>query len=197
MTGPLLASYVALWVLVIVEAVAIFALYRHFGEMYLNSREGRESQGPELDSALKPAKVQNIAGSTLHLPVAGKPAIMVFASTDCTLCDELRPDLSTFAETHPEIRTFLICAGHREGVASWADGLSEAIKIVPDPSYRIAARYGIGVTPFLVGADETATVRTKGIVNSLRGLEAAAEQTLSRGKQDDERHLVQMEERRQ
>lgn len=195
MTGPLLASYIALWVLVIVGTVAIFALYQHFGEMYLNSREGRESQGPEVNSMLRPAVARGVAGSTLHLPVRGKPAIMVFASTDCTLCGELRPDLKRFAEARPEIRTLLICAGDREGVARWADGLDEVAEVIPDPGYRTAARYGIGLTPFLVGVDATGTVRAKGIVNDLRGLEAVAEQILSQ-EQIHERHIVKLEERK-
>lgn len=195
MTGGLLASYVALWAVVLVEAVALFALYQHFGEMYLNSREGRASQGPDVDSKLKPMRTQDLAGSNVQLPTVGKPTLMVFVSTDCELCGELRPDLRRFAEARPEFRMLVICAGDRETVTRWADGLSEVAEVVTDPGYRIATRYGIGLTPFLVGADATGTVRTKHLVNELQGLEVAAEQVLSR-ERNGEQHFVQLEERR-
>lgn len=197
MTGGLLASYVALWVLVVVEAIALFALYQHFGEMYLNSREGRARQGPDIDSKLKPAQAQDIAGSALNLGASGKPTLMVFTSTDCKLCGELRPDLKRFAEDHPEIRTLVICAGGRKEVAGWADGLAEVAELVPDPGYRLSARYGVGLTPFLVAADASGTVRANGIVNDQRGLEAAAEQALAPERSSRERHLVELEGRRQ
>jgi thiol-disulfide isomerase/thioredoxin len=194
-TTPFLISYVALWILVIVEAIALFALYHHFGEMYLNSSEGRASQGPEVDSELKPSEVQSISGSKLRIPPVGKPSILLFASTECTLCDELRPGFKKFAETHPEFQTLLVCAGNPKAVFGWADGLSEVTEVVPDAGYRIAARYGIGMTPFLVGIGASGRVRTKGIVNSLQGLEVAAEQTVTLEEQARDRTLVGLEKK--
>ena len=46
MSEALLVSYAALWALVLAIAVGLLALYRHFGEMYLTSREGRVTQDP-------------------------------------------------------------------------------------------------------------------------------------------------------
>lgn len=176
MTGPLLASYVVLWVLVIVETIALFALYQHFGEMYLNSREGRTNQGPKMGSKLKTIEAQDIADSRVDLSAVGEPKLMIFASTNCTVCDELQADLKKFASAHPEIRTLVVCAGDKKSVSRWADGLIEVARIVADPGYRLAKRYGVGVTPFLIGTDASGTVRTKGVVNDLQGLEFHAEQ---------------------
>jgi hypothetical protein len=194
-TGAFFASYVALWVLVIVEGLAIFALYQHFGEMYLNTREGRASQGPDVDSELEPVKAQDLSGSTVRLAERGRPTLLVFASTDCELCGELRPDLKRFAEERAEFRTLLVCAGDLDGVSRWADGLSEVVEVVPDPGYRIATRYGVGVTPFMVGTDSGGIVRAKAIVNGLRGLETVSEHLLAR-ELATEQQLVQLEERR-
>ena len=44
MSEALLVSYAALWALVLAIAVGLLALYRHFGEMYLTSREGRVTE---------------------------------------------------------------------------------------------------------------------------------------------------------
>ena len=37
-------TYIALWLLVVVLAVGVYALYYHFGEMYLTSPEGRATK---------------------------------------------------------------------------------------------------------------------------------------------------------
>lgn len=121
---------------------------------------------------------------------------MLFASTDCTVCDELKPDLERFAATRCELETALICAGTHEDVRGWTQGMSEQVEIVPDPGYRIASRYGVGVTPFLVGSDAAGVVRTKGIVNDLRNLEFHAEQILATQEKDKgEQRLVKLERR--
>jgi hypothetical protein len=81
MTGPLLVSYAALWIVVIVMAIA---LYHHFGEMYLNSREGRQNQGPDVDSELKPLGARDVAGASLRLPTTGTPSRQSRAKTTAT-----------------------------------------------------------------------------------------------------------------
>ena len=69
MSGPLLGSYIALWILVAVLSVAVFALYHHFGQMYLNSREGRETQGPDLGAT--PPESMGLTSSAGASPFPG------------------------------------------------------------------------------------------------------------------------------
>jgi len=91
-TGLLVVSNIVLWMLVILEALALFALYQHFGEMYLTTREGRQSQGPSVGSPLKRVDATDISGVARGLPTQSRPAFLLFASTSCPLCERLRPD---------------------------------------------------------------------------------------------------------
>jgi methylamine dehydrogenase accessory protein MauD len=179
MTGPLLASYIVLWGLVLVQAVAILALYQHFGQMYLTSRVGRESQGPALGTAFTRVKVRDIRGEPIALPPIGIPSLILFASTTCSLCSKLLPELEMLARTRSDIRTLIVCAGNRKSVQAWTEGLTELVPVVPDPGYAIAAQYDIALTPFCVACDESGTIRAKGLVNDRAGLLVAINEALS------------------
>lgn len=194
MSELLLISHVVLWMAVLIETIALLALYHHFGEMYLNSREGRASQGPELGSRPKSVEVQDVSGVNVQLPASEVRSLIVFATTDCELCGKLREDLRHFAVNRPDVRPLVVCAGDEDEVSRWAGGLDEFVTVVPDRGHKIAARYGVGITPFCVGVDEGGTVLTKGIVNDLQGLESAADQTLSEQKTYS-RQMVEIEER--
>ncbi len=174
MNSVLVASYVVLWILVLVLSAAVFGLYHHFGQMYIVSREGRQKQGPDLDRRLKRMPARDIRGIAVELPYAGVRQLVVFSTTDCKLCAHLRPDLARFAAAHSDLETVVICGGDSEAVRAWADGLSEVARVVADPTGRLAAAYRVGLTPFVVAIDETGTVISKGIVNDTQSLEWVA-----------------------
>ena len=174
MHGFWLASFVALWVLVIVQSVALFSLFHHFGQMYITSREGRENHGPDLDQPLRKTEAKAIDFLPVPIPRPGVANLVLFSDTSCDICTELRPALRDFALRHGDVATVLVCGGDRDAVASWADGLGEVVDVVPDPRNRIAARYTVGLTPFLVAVDAKGVVRGKGLVNDQDGLELAA-----------------------
>lgn len=159
-------------------AIAIFALYHHFGQMYLNSREGRETQGPSQGEPLKPMATEDVMGAPLDLPLYGTPTLVVFTGVNCPLCARLRPDLEAFTRAQQRLETIIICTGEPASVREWAGCLTEVARVIPDPDYRIAARYGVGLTPFLVSTDSDGVVRVSSLVNDREGLELAAEAAL-------------------
>lgn len=71
-------TYVALWLLVIVLAAAVFFLYRHLGLMLLNSREGRAAQGPELYERLPSVRVNDINGTMVQLGQSSSRPLFIF-----------------------------------------------------------------------------------------------------------------------
>lgn len=168
-------SYVVLWILVAIFAVALLALYHHFGEMYLNSREGRDRQGPDVGTVLGSAQLVGVDGGTIALPPA-RPALLLFMSTDCKLCGRLRDVIAEFAERHDELETLVVCAGQASQVREWAARIEGRLPVGIDPQHRLAARYKIGMTPFVVGARGDGTVVLRGLFNDIDGLELAAEQ---------------------
>jgi methylamine dehydrogenase accessory protein MauD len=174
MSTVFLASYIVLWVLVVVIFVGLFALYNHFGEMYLNSREGRADQGPGVDQAAPGATATDLRGIKVTVPEPSFPTLVVFTTTSCPLCADLVPTVQEFATRKEWLKTIVVCGDDRNAVAAWADGLSNVATVIPDPGRAIAAKYRVDATPFLVAVDQSGVVRTKGIINGETGLEFGA-----------------------
>jgi methylamine dehydrogenase accessory protein MauD len=176
----MLASYVTLWILVGVLAVGLFALYHHFGRIYISSAEGRLRQGPDRGDTLRTLDVVDLSGLPVRIPGTGRPALLLFASIACPLCRELLPDLERMVGERHDVDTVVICGGEPDKVATWADGAQRALPIVPDERQKIATKYGIGITPFVVAVARDGVVREKGIVNDREGLELFAKALVTR-----------------
>lgn len=174
MRTAFLVSYVLLWLLTAGLVIAVFALYHHFGQMYLNSREGRESQGPAEGAAFQPLATEDISGTARVLPLLEQAALVIFVSVTCPLCAALRAALLRLADSHPHLPTLVICEGHPRLVRAWAGELADVVPVVADPRGRISARYRIDALPFCVAVGDDGAVRARGLVNDYEGLVMAA-----------------------
>jgi AhpC/TSA family len=179
LSGPLIASYAVLWALVLVLSVAVFALYHHFGKMYLGSREGRQSQGPEQGKRLAHVAARTIRGDSIELPLADEAAVVLFADTTCKLCDSLRPDMRRFAEASDDVRLLVVCGGDsEEAIAKWAAEIREEVPVVLDVRQKLTTRYAVGITPFMVAVGDDGVVQAKGLVNDYDGFVFYAQMAL-------------------
>ena len=174
MSGPVLISYIALWVLVGVLTVAVWAMYHHFGQVYLSSREGRAAQGPPVGELLESLVEQDVDGDPVVVPASNEATLLVFASTGCPLCDEVRDALPAFSESR-NVRAVVICRGKRNDVKRWAVGLGPAATVISDPGSAITVRHRVGVLPYGVAVDAAGRVVVKGLVNGREGLEWLAD----------------------
>lgn len=189
MNGFFLVSYVALWVLVAVMAVALLALYNHFGRMYLSSREGRALQGPALGSTAPALQATSLDGVDISLP-SGRPTLMLMASTDCPECGKLTGPLQEVARRRAaELDVVVLCGGPAPRVAEWARGLQAPLRVVADRNFRRASDLGVGITPFVIGLDGDGVVRTRGLVNGDDGLQRAVRDLLEESALDDLRRI--------
>jgi len=189
MNGLFLASYVALWVLVVVLAVAVLALYNHFGAMYLSSRQGRAQQGPALGDRPAAFVATALDGRELALP-SGRPALLLLASTDCPECEKLKSPLQSAALAHAgELDVVVLCGGPHARVAEWARGLDPAVLVAADRNFRRAAALGVGITPFVLGLDGDGVVRTRGLLNGADGVARAVRDLLEESAVEPARRL--------
>jgi len=168
-----LSTYLVLWALVLIQMVALAALYHHFGAIRLNSRQGRESQGPALDTRLnvRPEVLRTLDGSSIPVNDLGRPTFLVFVSTTCQPCVALRTHLGEFAG-HADVLPVVLCAGpDQAATAEWAAPLVEqGVAVVHDQRGQIASKLGLSITPFLVAVDSVGFVRLKAIVNDMATL---------------------------
>jgi hypothetical protein len=183
-------SYVLLWVLVAVTAMAVFALYHHFGQMYLSTGEGRADQGPAEGTELRRIEVADLSGVPVLLPLRGTAALVIFTSTTCPVCERLRLDLITIARELPVV---VFCHGTPRAVRVWAGELADTASVVADPRFRLAVRYEVGATPFGIAVGTDRVVRARGIVNDLAGLRTLADLALAPQQEQPQQEQPQLE----
>ena len=175
MSSIFVISYIILWFVVVTLFIGVFALYHHFGQMYLNTREGRANQGPALLDAPGALIVSDVRGASITLPQPRIPTLVLFATTRCPLCKDLLPAVSDFAQSQSQIETVVVCGDERDAVLKWVgDDVPTVATVIPDAHHSIAARYRISATPFLVAIDGRGRVQMKGIINDDEGLKYGA-----------------------
>src|SRR6266496_2254641 len=117
-------SYISLWTIVLTLFGAVFFLYRYHGEMMLNSRQGRDQQGPEVGKAIPAARLSSLKGEYHELGRSnGNPQLVFFAATECKPCHRLRPGFASFADKYKSIDSILVCRGTEGGVERFAGEL--------------------------------------------------------------------------
>jgi hypothetical protein len=171
-------SMYVLWALFLVMAFALFALYRYFGQMYINSPDAREAQGPEVGSHLLSTAGYDVNGEPVALPAAG-PALVMFADTACDLCAYLRDRLTVLDSRASRISIVVFCAGKLSDVTAWAARVPSYVHVVPDHKASIANRYEVNGTPFVVSVDHDGRVAAKGVVNTGESLIRAADDAVA------------------
>lgn len=172
------ASYIMLWLLVGTLSFGVWALYHHFGQMYLSTPESRANQGPTEGAPLRTLEAETIDGASLVLPV-DNASLLIFVSTDCGVCKAIREGIPRIVEAHPDLLVFVICKGHPRMVGAWSSGLESLVPVVADRQGRIGTRYSVDLVPFCVAVGKEGIVRARGLVNSYDSLERAAVEALS------------------
>lgn len=157
---------------VAVEALLLIAIMRQLGGLIVQLRPARigeveHDEGPEVGSEAE------VPG--LH---EGRPAIVLFLSTECSICRPLLPSIPVVRQRYPEIEILSIVAGQdtdermrielETGIAARQDLL------------ELQSDWRIPGTPFAVAIDAEGRVDARGVVNSLDQLEGLAESLLHR-----------------
>ena len=142
MTGGVwIASYVMLWVAVIVLGVAVIALLRQIGVLHTRVAPMGvhfAGEGPELD---QPAPDHGAFDYS-----AVETTLVAFVSDTCEICRGLHPSLERLGRTDPRLNLRTMRAE--------AD----------QPAF---ATFRVRSTPYLVAVDRDGVVRGRGVANTL------------------------------
>ncbi len=173
----MLVGLCAVWALLIVLAWAVFALYRHFGQMYLSSPAGRADQGPQIGTPLLSIAREGLGGQQVVLPPPG-PGIVLFADTSCDLCSAIRDKLDALDPYSGKLHVVVFCAGLKQDVAAWAARVPGYVQVVWDDRANAAQHYRVSTLPFAIAVGLGGEVRAKSIINGDEGLLWAAQHAL-------------------
>jgi hypothetical protein len=198
MTSLVWATYIALWVLVLVLFAAVFLLYRYHGQALLDNRESRVNQGPKINSRMEDLQLRDLTGAVWQLGTSiSRPQFVFFSSTQCRPCGQMLQTLAAFAEHHKaDLDTFMLCRGDNESITAFAQDLPESVTVLPDPKWDTGVRLRVSSTPFALIIDHKGVVRAKGVPdNSSRAFEWFLAQTTQGSEKDDSLAVVPASQR--
>ena len=191
MSGVWLASYLVLWLVVLVLAFLLAGSLRQLGliQLRLGDDPGalitdtgleRGVQAPDFvasDSETgEPVKLS-------ELPPA--PRLLVFASPGCLSCRELIPGLNEVRKTRQgEFDFLVVCRGDIEACRGFGRMNRLEAPMVVDTNGQIEKDYMVTLTPFAYVLDHEGRVVIRGVANDWRQLESLLDQegTLQAGR---------------
>jgi methylamine dehydrogenase accessory protein MauD len=181
MSGWWLASYAALWILVILLGVLVVALARQVGTLHLRMgpRGALEldEEGPPLGETPQPVAATDLDGREVWIGGPGEGQLVVFVSPGCPICREVLPGVPAAARAGRLEPVVVTDAEEREAVATYARaGVGAAVVAGPG----LGERYGVPGTPYAVVIDASGAVRAKGTVNNLEQVEGLVDTAMRR-----------------
>lgn len=144
--GVWVASYVLLWLLVLVLAFAVVALLRQVGVLHARLHPlgvHFAGEGPALDAVAAPVEGVDYAEKAVTL--------VAFTSPTCEVCEGLRPSLAAIDRDYHDVQLRVL-------------DLDDRTRATFDA-------FNVRSTPYVVAVDRTGTVRGRGVANSLEQVE--------------------------
>ena len=170
MSGWWAASYVVLWLLVVVLCLVVIALARQIGTLHLRlgPRGALEvdDEGPPLGEAPPLMDAADTEGRPVAVGGPGTGQLLLFVSPGCRVCAEVLPGLTAAARAG-ELAPLVIMG---DVVGDSGDDL-ERYGAPVVRSAEVMSGYDLPGTPYAVVLDEGGVVRAKGTVNNLEQLE--------------------------
>ncbi|MGD9810964.1 MAG: methylamine utilization protein MauD [Sphingobium sp.] len=176
MITALIVSQIVAWVVTLCFGIALVALARQVGVLYVRVAPAgalATSGGASVGDDLPGLSGRTLSGEELMLggPMPGKPLrLLMFVSAQCPLCKGLIPIAKSFAQHERVALTFV---GDDEPAAQYAMIAQHALQpydFVNDP--EVGQTLGVSKLPFAVLLDEEGRVLSKGLVNSREHLES-------------------------
>jgi methylamine dehydrogenase accessory protein MauD len=163
---------VVLWALVIVLCMVVVALARQIGTLHLRlgPRGALEldDEGPALGEAPPPIDTLALSGEEITLGGPGEAQLLLFVSPGCHVCEQVLPSLPAIASVG-HFRPYVVTDVDVIDTANGLDVNAIAAPIIP--GQKVAMRYEVPGTPYVVVLDSAGIVRSKGTVNNLEQME--------------------------
>lgn len=172
MEGWWAASYLVLWLLVVVLCLVVVALARQIGTLLLRV-EARgaleiDDEGPPLEGAAPAIQTADVNGTPVVLGGPGQAQLLLFVSPGCRLCRAVLPAVDAVARAGRLVPYVVTDADREETLSAFGDARLEAPVV---PGLEIARAFGVPGTPYAVVIDSNGEAVAKGTVNDLEQME--------------------------
>jgi thiol-disulfide isomerase/thioredoxin len=166
-----MASYAALWCIVLFEGVLIFVLIRELGVRLLSSSAAVISRdGLAVGTEAPTLEVLTPSGEPrLLLPEDDRTLLVIFGSRRCQPCRMLVPDLNRLARSEASrVAAVFVVYDNVAGAAETAVDLGLEVPVLA--SREAIDAYGVRVTPFAFVVGRDRRVQAKGLASGGAGL---------------------------
>lgn len=151
-----IATYVMLWVAVIVLSVVVVALLRQVGVLHARMRPMGVHFAGEGPERLEPAPgATSIDYSTNAL------TLIAFTSPTCEICKELIPSLDAVRREYKDM---------------------QFVQFEHGPDSPLFLEFNVRSTPYVVTVDQNGIVQGRGVANSLEQVEELIAESLDAGR---------------
>jgi methylamine dehydrogenase accessory protein MauD len=172
MDGWWAASYIVLWLLVVVLSFVVVALARQIGTLHLRlgprGALEMDDEGPPLQEAPPPFDLMDLQKRHVSLGGPGSEQLVLFVSPGCSLCEAVLPSLAAVGEAGDLQPLVIADANNEETQAIYGDRRLKAPVVAAS---RVAQAYRVPGTPYAVILDDLGVVRAKGAINNLEQME--------------------------
>jgi len=176
-----MASYVVLWMLVLILSVVVVALARQVGTLHLRlgprGAFEMDEEGPPLGEAPVAATLADLHGRPVAVGGPGEWQVIAFATLGCHLCAQILPSLPVAARVQGAEPIVVVDADEAEARSEFGDTRVDATIVA---SRDLPASYAVPGTPYIVVLDPLGIVRAKGTVNNLEQLEGLIDTGIAR-----------------
>jgi methylamine dehydrogenase accessory protein MauD len=164
------ASYVLLWLIVVVQGAALLLVLRHFGLAAMSTALGHSRDGLGIGSEPPAIDGRDPEGARDRWTVDGRDALLYFAAPGCEPCQAMAPVVNDLAR-HAD-RTQLDVVVVAEGGPEDNDhmcGLFPSARTLVSEESGIFDRYLVRVAPFAFVVRD-GHITAKGVCSSVDGL---------------------------
>lgn len=160
-------SYIALWILVLVQGALLLLVYRHFGIAALSTFEGVQRDGIEIGASAQPVNATSLTGDARRwVPEPSRMQLLMFLSADCEPCGKVTPflnDLDIASRKGAGLRVTAIVSGGVIDLQRFVGSMSPTFECLADDGLDAIKEYRVRVTPFGFVIGEDGRVLAKGL----------------------------------
>lgn len=178
LSGILLASYLALWLVATVQTLVLLELLRQIGILHRRVGPGPgallSGEGLERGALAPPFEARDVRTGEMIVSelLSGRMTLLVFLSASCHVCRSLASDLRVFSREHArDVAVLVICTDTKDRCVAFAEEHKLGVLVLDDHEQFISSAYRVRGTPSAVLLDAEGRVRIHGIPNDLDQLE--------------------------
>ncbi len=186
MPGIFYVSYVFLWLLVLVLAVLLLLVYRHFGIISLGTLEGVQRDGLPIGESAPAFKGFDTQHELVEWsPKSGQAYLLAFVSPTCAPCQKVLPSLLRFATLSDSVNVVFIISSPGVLLEKFVQQYNPPplVTCVTDEGNNIYEDYRVRAMPFafIIAPDQSISAKTLCDVANLTDFFKAGQLTVPEG----------------